>query len=125
MRSHKFEEEKLPVETAMCDNFKGWINFARNSLDVDAILCKPHATGNVYSFLLLSCNLLPAPPAGIAAASYTHIKQFPSTDAYNDYYDIVVDICDIGVESFATRAQEMLVEYLRTTFQDPQRLLPH
>ena len=54
MESDKFDEEKRPVQTAMCDNFKGWINFARNSLDVDALPCKPHATGNVYSLLLLS-----------------------------------------------------------------------
>jgi hypothetical protein len=34
------------------------------------------------------------------------------------YYDIVVDICDIGVESFATRGQHMLVDYLRSNDGD-------
>jgi hypothetical protein len=38
-------------------------------------------------------------------------------DAYDDYYDIVVDrrISDIGVENFANSAQDMLVDYLRST----------
>ncbi len=39
-------------------------------------------------------------------------------EAYNDYYDIVLDICDIGVETFATRAQHMLVEYLLSNYSD-------
>ena len=56
--------------------------------------------------------------AGIPASQYSHLKYFPSVDAYNDYYDIVVDICDIGVESFAVRAQTMLVDYLRTNYGD-------
>jgi hypothetical protein len=32
--------------------------------------------------------------------------------------DIVVNICEIGVESFATRAQHMLVDYLRSNYGD-------
>ncbi len=35
----------------------------------------------------------------------------------NDYYDIVIDICDIGVETFAPRCQELLVN-LRRTYGD-------
>ncbi len=29
-----------------------------------------------------------------------------------DYYDIAVDIGEVGVDSFATQIQEMLVDYL-------------
>ncbi len=35
-------------------------------------------------------------PAGINASQYSHLKYFPSVDAYNNYYDIVVYICDFG-----------------------------
>jgi hypothetical protein len=49
---------------------------------------------------------------------YSHVNYFPNQDAYNEYYDFVVDICDIGVESFATRAQTMLVEHLREHYGD-------
>jgi hypothetical protein len=38
------------------------------------------------------------------------VEFFPNSAAYDDYYDLAVDICDIGVESFATRAQTMLVD---------------
>ncbi len=38
------------------------------------------------------------------AGRYSHVKYFPNQDAYSEYYDFVVDICDIGVESLATRA---------------------
>ena len=31
IKSDKFAEAKLPVQTAMCDNFKGWGNFADHS----------------------------------------------------------------------------------------------
>ena len=53
---------------------------------------------------------------GIAASQYTHVKYFPNRAAYDDYYDIAVDIADIGVLSFAGRAQSMLVEYLATSY---------
>ncbi len=49
--------------------------------------------------------------AGIAAKKYSHVKYFPNSAAYDDYYDIAVDIGEVGVESFATRIQEMLVDY--------------
>ncbi len=48
--------------------------------------------------------------AGIAAATRSHVKQFPSSTAYDYYFDIVVDSGDIGVEQFAKRIQIMLVE---------------
>jgi hypothetical protein len=41
-----------------------------------------------------------------------------SDNAYNEYYDFVVDICDIGIESFATLAQTMLVDHLRKHYGD-------
>ncbi len=33
-----------------------------------------------------------------------------------DYHDIDVDICDVWVETFATRCQRLLVDYLRSTY---------
>jgi hypothetical protein len=56
--------------------------------------------------------------AGIAAEKYSHVKYFPNRAAYDDYYDIAVDIGEVGVDSFATRIQEMLVEYLREKHGD-------
>jgi hypothetical protein len=55
---------------------------------------------------------------GIAAFQYSHVKCCPSVEEYNDYYNIVVDICDIEAEAFATRAQHMLVDYLRSNYGD-------
>ena len=52
--------------------------------------------------------------AGIAADNHSHV--FPDRAAYDDYYDIVVDIGEVGVETFATRVQEMLVDYLREKY---------
>ncbi len=49
---------------------------------------------------------------GIAAEKYSHVKSFPNRAAYDDYYDIAVDIGEVGVDSFATRIQEMLVDFL-------------
>jgi hypothetical protein len=40
--------------------------------------------------------------AGIAAANRSHVRQFPDVAAYDDYYDIVVDTGEIGVNQFAT-----------------------
>ncbi len=62
----------------------------------------------------LNQNLLANPESFISVlASDLHVKYFPNQDAYSEYYDFVVDICDIEVESFATRAQTMLVNPLR------------
>jgi hypothetical protein len=66
-----------------------------------------HATGNVQ----LRCV------SGIAAANRSHVRQFPNV-AYDDYYDIVVDTGEIGVEQLATRVQHLLVQYLRARYGD-------
>ncbi len=50
--------------------------------------------------------------AGIAAEKYSHVKYFPNHAAYDDYYDIVVDIGDIGK-----------VKYLRASAPEPPREL--
>ena len=47
--SDKFKDGKLPVETAMCDNFKGWGNFALHKFGLKANVCHPHASGNELS----------------------------------------------------------------------------
>ncbi len=39
-----YAEGRLPVHTAMCDNFKGWGNFTMDSLGIETNLCHPHAT---------------------------------------------------------------------------------
>ena len=52
MAKKKWKEEgKIPVETAMCDNFKGWGNFAMNELGIISNVCLPHGTGKVHYFL--------------------------------------------------------------------------
>ena len=56
--------------------------------------------------------------AGIAAEKYSHVKYFPNRKAYDDYCDIAVDIGEVGVETFATLVQELVVDYLRTTYSD-------
>jgi hypothetical protein len=67
-----------------------------------------NATGNVQ----LCCV------AGIAAANRAHVKQFPDVAAYDDYYDIVVDTGEIGIEQFAVLVQSLLVQYLRARYGD-------
>jgi hypothetical protein len=67
-----------------------------------------HATGTVQ-LRCVSC---------IAAANRSHVKQFPDVAAYDDYYDIVVDTGQIGVDQFATRLQRLLVQYLRARYGD-------
>ena len=52
--------------------------------------------------------------AGIAAYNYSHVHNLPLRAAYDDYYDLVVDICEVGVPEFATRVQELLVDYIST-----------
>ena len=63
--------------------------------------------------MLMSCL------AAIAADNYSHLQYFGGRrDAYDDYYDIVVDIGEVAVPEFATRVQELLVDYLRETYGD-------
>jgi hypothetical protein len=56
--------------------------------------------------------------AGIGAEKYSHVKYFPTRAAYDENYDIAVDICEVGVDSLATRIQEMLIDYLREKHGD-------
>jgi hypothetical protein len=51
-------------------------------------------------------------------SQYSLVKYVPCLEEYNNYYDIVVDICDIGVETFGARSQDMLVDYLCSTYGD-------
>ncbi len=67
-----------------------------------------HATGNVQ----LRCV------SAIATANRSQVKQFPDIAAHDDYYDIVVDTGEIGVDQFATLVQRLLVEYLRARYGD-------
>ncbi len=61
-----------------------------------------------------------AATAGTAAEKYSHVQYFLNRlgTAYDDYYNIAVDIGQVEIESFATQVQEMLVEYLRTKYGD-------
>jgi len=69
--------------------------------------------------ILVQCTtFLIVGTAGIAAEKYSHVKYFPNSFADDDYYDIAVDIGEVGVDSFATRIQEMLVDYLRDKHGD-------
>ena len=45
--SKKFRSGELPVETVMCDNFKGWGNFSNNTLGIPSNVCFPHGTGKI------------------------------------------------------------------------------
>jgi hypothetical protein len=51
--SKKFRDGQLPVETAMCDNFKGWEFFSHNALGIPSNVCFPHGTGKI-SYLYFS-----------------------------------------------------------------------
>ncbi len=53
-----------------------------------------------------------------SAAQRSHIKYFPDIAAYGVYYDLQNDIADIVVETFATRVQQRLVEFLRINYGD-------
>ena len=48
LESDEFKAGKVPVETAMCDNFKGWGNFSESELGIVSNVCLPHGTGNVH-----------------------------------------------------------------------------
>jgi hypothetical protein len=52
LRSQRFRRRELPVETSMCDNFKGWGNFSENVLGIDANICLPHATGTLSKLII-------------------------------------------------------------------------
>jgi hypothetical protein len=50
-----YREGSLPAQTAMCDNFKGWLSFSMNALGIRSNICKQHATGNVLSSYIPLC----------------------------------------------------------------------
>jgi hypothetical protein len=100
-----FKEQNMPVQTAMCDIFQGFSNCCCAEFGMDPILCKLHATGKTLACLYVHVEFLIPWTAGIATSQYSHVKYFPNQDAFNKYNDYVVDICDIGVESFVTRAE--------------------
>jgi hypothetical protein len=54
--SQKCKDCILPVQTAMCDNFKGWGNFAENVLGIKSNVCIAHATGNDQFFCAVECD---------------------------------------------------------------------
>ena len=54
LRSARFHRYELPVETAMCDNFKGWGNFSEEALGIESGVCFPHATGDAFTFTVHS-----------------------------------------------------------------------
>ncbi len=88
--SKEFKAQKLPVQTAMCDNFQGFSNICRVELGIDPILCKPRAIGKTLSCKCLLCLFLILWPAGIAASHYSHVKYFPNQDACSECYDFFV-----------------------------------
>jgi hypothetical protein len=56
VESVRFRDQQLPVDTAMCDNFVGWGNFAENSPGIPTNVCMPHGTGKCHSILNLFFN---------------------------------------------------------------------
>jgi hypothetical protein len=123
VKSQEYKECILPVQTAMCDNFKDWGSFAENVLGIKSNVCLPHATGNNYFVLLhATSNVRLCCVSGIAAAKSSHVKQFPDVAAYDDYYYIVVDTCEIGFDQFATtqyRACWWIISELATVMKPP------
>ena len=61
-------------------------------------------------------SMLMAGTAGIAADNYSHVHQFPTRPAYDDYSDLVVDIGEVGDPEFADRVQGLLVDYIRRKY---------
>ncbi len=53
--------------------------------------------------------------AGIAGKKYLHVKHFPNRPAYDDYYDIAVDISEVGVEPFARNCLPVLIIFTQNT----------
>ena len=57
--------------------------------------------------------------AAIAADNYSHLHYFGgSRAAYDDYYDLVVDIGEVAIPELANRIQELLVDYIRAKYGD-------
>jgi hypothetical protein len=117
VNSQKCLDCKIPVETAMCENFKGWRKFAEHVLGITSNICLQHVTSNVKVFCALCIALIPC-VSGIAEANSSHVRKFPNVAAQDDSYDIVIDTFEIGVDQLATRVQSLLVEYLRAHYGD-------
>ena len=60
-------------------------------------------------------------PAAIPAANYSHVKNFQNRKAYYGFYNIMVGIGEIGVITFANKAQALLVDYLRVSPGEARR----
>jgi hypothetical protein len=72
--SAQFKEGQLPLDMAVCKNTNGLGNFACNILGIDALLCKQHASGNVYVLWAILTLKLLLYPAGFAATQCMHLK---------------------------------------------------
>jgi hypothetical protein len=116
-KTDAYAADKLPVDTAMCDNFKGWGNFALHSLGIPTNLCHPHATGENYlsHLVIFASDVLSGSHCGGAVFAS---QVLPDLTAYGAYYYFQNEISEIGVETFATRMQERLVVHLRETYGD-------
>ena len=55
LKNDDFKSGKVPTETTMCDNFKGWGNFAINELGIVSNVCLPHGTGAFSIVNYLRC----------------------------------------------------------------------
>jgi hypothetical protein len=51
IRSKKFRYEELPVETAMCNYFKGWGKFSNNALGIPPTFVFRMEQGRVHIFI--------------------------------------------------------------------------
>ena len=58
------------------------------------------------------------PCAGIVASHYLHVHQFLIREAYDDFYAIMEQFVDIGVDSFKEFAVKALLSYLRIHVND-------
>ena len=50
MEDSAFREDRLPIDSAQCDNILGFGNFTLEVLDMDPNICKNHALGKLFSF---------------------------------------------------------------------------
>ena len=103
----------------MCDNFKGWVKFSETALGIESNVCFPHATGKAFTLTwYCSFSNCVSRTAAIPSSNYLHVKYFQNRMAYNDFYNIMVGICEISVITFANQEQALLVNYLRESYGD-------
>ena len=71
---------------------------------------------------IVRCNLssmLMLGMAAIAADNYSHLQYFGGgREAYDDYYDFVIDISEVAIPEFAAWVQDLLVDYIRAKYGD-------